>query len=278
MTRTSRYLSCAGYEIHFSAWGEAGAEPVVMWHGLARTGRDFDDIARHLAGRYRVICPDTIGRGLSQWATDRDRDYCFKVYAEIALDLLGQLGIETLRWVGTSMGGVLGVALAAGPLAGRISHLVINDIGPEVPAAAAERISTYAGNPPAFESFGAFEAWIRTIYAPFGEHDDATWKLLAETGCRRMDDGRVTVHYDPKIVTQFTTHKGDLDVWDAYDKLACPTLVLHGAESDVLPAETARAMTERGPRAELVEIEGVGHAPLLNDAAQRAIVADFLAR
>jgi len=278
MTRRSRYVTCAGFEIHVSEWGAAGDPPVVMWHGLARTGRDFDDIARHLAAHYRVIAPDTIGRGLSQWAKDRERDYCFEVYAKIALDVLDRLGIDRLRWVGTSMGGLLGVALAADALGERISHLVINDIGPAVPQAAADRIAAYAGDPPSFESFGEFETWIRTIYAPFGKHDDATWKLLAETGCRRMDDGRVTVHYDPRIVTQFTTHKGDLDLWEAYDAVGCPTLLLRGANSDVLPAETAAAMTERGPKAELVEIAGVGHAPLLNDAAQRTLVADFLAR
>lgn len=278
MTRTSRYLTCAGYEIHFSEWGAAHDDVVVMWHGLARTGRDFDDIAGHLAARYRVICPDTIGRGLSQWAKDRERDYCFAVYGEIALALLDQLGVDRLRWVGTSMGGLIGVTLAAGALKDRISHLVINDIGPEVPQAAAERIAAYAGDPPSFASFGEFEAWIRTIYQPFGEHDDATWKLLAETGHRRMDDGRITVHYDPRIVTQFTTHKSDLDLWDEYDAVSCPTLLLHGVNSDVLPAAVAEAMTTRGPKAELVDIEDVGHAPLLDNEEQRGVVTAFFAR
>jgi pimeloyl-ACP methyl ester carboxylesterase len=278
MTRTSRYLTCAGYEIHFSEWGTANDQAVVMWHGLARTGRDFDDIAGHLAARYSVICPDTIGRGLSEWAKDRERDYCFAVYCDIALALLDQLGVDRLRWVGTSMGGLIGVTLAAEALKGRVTHLVINDIGPEVPQAAAERIATYAGNPPSFPTFGEFEAWIRTIYLPFGEHDDATWKLLAETGHRRTDDGLITVHYDPRIVTQFTTHKSDLDLWEAYDAVTCPTLLLRGADSDVLPAAVAEAMTQRGPKAEVVVIEGVGHAPLLDNAEQRALVADFLAR
>lgn len=278
MTRTSRYFDCAGYEIHVSEWGELGNPAVVMWHGLARTGRDFDDIASYLAAHYRVVCPDTIGRGLSQWAKDRERDYCFEVYCEIAVALLDQLGIDRLRWVGTSMGGLIGVKLAAEALKDRISHLVINDIGPELPKAAADRIASYAGDPLSFPSFGEFEAWIRTIYQPFGEHDDATWKLLAETGCRRTGDGRVTVHYDPRIVTQFTTHKSDLDLWEIYDAVACPTLLLRGANSDVLPKETAEAMTRRGPKAELVEFADVGHAPVLNNEAQRALVAGFLAR
>jgi pimeloyl-ACP methyl ester carboxylesterase len=278
MSRISRYLTCAGYEIHVSEWGAANDDVVVMWHGLARTGRDFDDIASHLAERYRVICPDTIGRGLSEWAKDRERDYCFEVYCEIAVALLDQLGIDTLRWVGTSMGGLIGVTLAADALKGRISHLVVNDIGPELPQAAADRIATYAGDPPSFPTFGEFEAWIRTIYQPFGEHDDATWKLLAETAHRRTGDGRITVHYDPRIVTQFTTHKSDLDLWEAYDAVTCPTLLLRGANSDVLPMAVAEAMTKRGPKAELVEIAGVGHAPVLNNEAQRSLVTEFLAR
>jgi len=278
MTRTSRYLQCAGYEIHVSDWGDVARPAVVMWHGLARTGRDFDDIAGHLAARYRVVCPDTIGRGLSQWARDRERDYCFDVYCEIAVALLDQLGIDRLRWVGTSMGGLIGVKLAAEALSGRISHLVVNDIGPELPKAAADRIAAYAGDPPSFSSFGEFEAWIRTIYQPFGEHDDATWKLLAETACRRTGDGRITVHYDPRIVTQFTTHKTDLDLWACYDAVTCPTLLLRGADSDVLLRATAEAMTRRGPQAELVEIVGVGHAPVLNNEAQRALIDEFLAR
>lgn len=282
MARTSRYLNAGGFEIHLSEWGRgewgrADAPTVVMWHGLARTGRDFDDLAAHMCERYRVIAPDTIGRGLSQWANDRERDYCFDVYGRIAVDLLDQLGVDELRWVGTSMGGLIGATLAAGPLKGRISHLLLNDIGPDVPEAARERIGAYVGNPPRFETVSAYEDWIRTVYTPFGEHDDATWRHLAETSCRRTGDGKITVHYDPKIVTQFTNHKADLDIWPAYDAIDCPTLVMRGQTSDVLARDTAHEMTRRGPRATLVEIDGVGHAPVLNDAAQRAIVEDFLA-
>ena len=276
MPFVSRYLTCAGYEIHFTEWGEQTSEPVIMWHGLSRSGRDFDDIAGHLAGRYRVLCPDTIGRGLSQWAKDREHDYCFEVYVRIALEMLVQAGIENMRWVGTSMGALIGMRLAAGELKGRISHLLINDIGPEIPAAAATRIAEYVGNPPVFDSYAAFEDWIRTVYTPFGEQDDATWRHLAESSCRRTSEGRITVHYDPKIVTQFTTHKSDLDLWDDYDKLECRTLVLRGALSDVLTAETAAMMTKRGPKAELVEVADVGHAPVLNTGGQRKIVEDFL--
>lgn len=272
----SRTLICAGYEIHFTEWGEQTGEAVIMWHGLSRSGRDFDDIAGHLARRYRVLCPDTIGRGLSQWAEDRERDYCFEIYARIALDLLAQAGIETLRWVGTSMGALLGMRLAARELKGRISHLLINDIGPEVPGAAATRIAEYVGNPPVFEDFAGFEDWVRTVYAPFGEQDEATWRHLAESSLRRTGEGRFTAHYDPKIVTQFTTHRGDLDLWEDYDRLECRVLVLRGALSDVLTPETAAMMAGRGPKAALAEVAEVGHAPVLNTPTQRKIVEDFL--
>ncbi len=273
----SRYLTCAGYEIHFTEWGAANRDAVIMWHGLARSGRDFDFIAGPLSQRYRVICPDTIGRGLSQWARDRDRDYCFQVYGDIALDLLRQLEIGSLRWVGTSMGGAVGITLAADRLKTRISHLVINDIGPEVPPAAAQRIADYVGKPPTLAGFGEFESWIRTIYASFGAHDESVWRHLAETTFRRTDEGKFTAHYDPKIVTQFTTHAGDLDCWPAYDRIACKTMLMRGAASDLLPRETAKRMTERGPRAALVEIEGVGHAPVLNTPHQIETIERFLA-
>ncbi len=273
----SRYLTCAGYEIHFTEWGAGNREAVMMWHGLARSGRDFDFIADPLSRRYRVICPDTIGRGLSQWARDREREYCFRVYGDVALDLLRQLEIDTLRWVGTSMGGLIGVTLAAERLQTRISHLLINDIGPEVPKTAAARIVDYVGKPPEFARYEEFETWIRTVYSSFGAHADSAWRHLAETTCRRTDDGRLAVHYDPKIVTQFTTHAGDLDCWPAYDRIACKTLLLRGEVSDVLPNDTARRMTERGPRCTLVEIEGVGHAPVLDTPAQVDLVERFLA-
>lgn len=273
----SRYLTCAGYEIHFMDWGRPEAPPVVMWHGLARTGRDFDDIARALADRYRVICPDTLGRGLSAWAKHPAQEYTYPFYGRIALDLLGQLGIGALRWVGTSMGGLLGIALAGGALKGRITHLVINDIGPIVEPAAVQRIVTYAGNPPVFDTLAELEGWFRTVYAPFGIKTEAGWRHLMETSCRRMDDGRVTVHYDPRMVQGITNAAPQSDPWALYDQVACKTLLLRGQASDVISAATAQAMTRRGPRARLVEFPGYGHAPPLSEPDQQRIVADFLA-
>ena len=150
MTPTSRYLSCEGRELHITEWGAQHSEVVVAWHGLARTGRDMDDIAAHLAQRWRVICPDTIGRGLSQWSPLPDEEYQLDFYSRQATALLDQLGIAQCRWLGTSMGGAIGLHAAHGGLRGRITRLVMNDIGPELAAPAVERIRSYAGSPAAF--------------------------------------------------------------------------------------------------------------------------------
>jgi pimeloyl-ACP methyl ester carboxylesterase len=271
----SRYAVCEGREIHYTEWGE-GPDTVIAWHGLARTGRDMDDIAAHLANRYRVVCPDTIGRGLSQWSPAPEREYCLDFYARIAVALLKGIGIEKCHWIGTSMGGALGIRLAAGPLRGRIRRLVLNDIGPQLGAAAVERIRAYAGSPPAFERMSELEAYFRTIYRPFGELTDAQWRRLAETSARRTAEGRFTPHYDPKMALQFEHHPGDYDQWGAYDAIEAPTLCLRGESSDLLLPETAEEMRRRGPRAEVVTIPGCGHAPALNVPGQFAVVERFL--
>ncbi len=277
MTMASRYLVCAGRELHFTEWGREDGEVVVCWHGLARTGRDFDALAHYLSSRYHVICPDTLGRGSSQWAVDPVGEYGFPFYSELVLDLCRSLGIRQMRWIGTSMGGLLGIMLAAGALAGRITHLVLNDIGPEISAGALQRIATYVGNPPSFDTLTALEPWLRNIYATFGPQTDATWRHLAETSWRRTDAGKFTLHYDPRIVDPARPPAGALDIWAVFDRVKCPTLLLRGIESDVLSRETAEAMTRRGPCCRLVEIEHCGHAPLLNRPAQQQVVAEFLA-
>lgn len=273
----SRYAVCRGFEVHFMEWGSAHAPAILMWHGLARSGRDFDPLAAALADRYRVICPDQIGRGLSQWSSEPGRDYCMGTYADVAADLAGVLGLDRFLWVGTSMGGALGMVAAATTLAGRIDRLVVNDIGPTLPGPAIDRIRTYAGNPPSFARYSEFEKWIRLVYEPFGSHTEDQWRHLAETTVRRLPDGRLTPHYDPRIVSQFELHPTDYERWDLYDTLKLPMLVLRGQTSDLLLADVATAMAGRGPRAHVVEIAGCGHAPGLNTASQIDLVSAFLA-
>ena len=276
MTPSSRYLVCEGREIHYMEWGAGRPETVVAWHGLARTGRDMDDIAERLAARYRVICPDTIGRGLSQWSPAPENEYCLAFYARIAASLVDQLGLEAFHWIGTSMGGAIGIHLAANALKGRIRRLVLNDIGPKLGAAAVERIRSYAGSPPEFDRVGELEAYFRTVYKPYGWLSDEQWRRLTETSVRRTAAGRVTPHYDPKMVLQFTQHPDDYDQWPAWDAIEAPTLCLRGETSDLLLPEVAEEMRRRGPRALVVTIPGCGHAPALNVPAQYEVVERFL--
>lgn len=273
----SAYIPAAEFEMHVTEWGDPALPALVMWHGLARTGRDFDEAAQALSDSYFVICPDTLGRGLSSWARDFARDYSYATFGATALGVLDHYRIDRLRWIGTSMGGLIGVTLAAGALKGRMTHLVVNDIGPGIPEAASARIAAYVGDVPTYDTVAELEAWLRRNYAPFGSNSDAFWRRMADTSMRRTDDGRVTVHYDPNIVSQFTHHKGDLDQWDAYDAIAARTLLLRGGESDVLPAEVAAEMQRRGPKPRLVEFPGVGHAPTLASAAEIALLREFLA-
>ncbi|HEX5737710.1 MAG TPA: alpha/beta hydrolase [Hydrogenophaga sp.] len=276
----SRYLACEGREIHFMDWAPAtpNGSTVVAWHGLARTGRDMDVLAAHFASLgYRVICPDTIGRGLSQWSPDPKAEYCLDFYARIATALVDHLALDRFLWVGTSMGGAIGMVCAAGPLQGRIQRLVLNDVGPQPAEAAIERIRSYAGHPAAFATVGELEQYFRTVYKPYGFLTDAQWTLLTESSARRLPDGRVTPHYDPAMVQQFEHHPNDYELWGTYDRIDVPVLCLRGAESDLLLADTAEAMRTRGPRAQVITIAGCGHAPALNVPEQLALVERFMA-
>jgi pimeloyl-ACP methyl ester carboxylesterase len=289
MSFTSHYVRCAGRELHYTDWGQAHGSgqrgTVIAWHGLARTGRDMDELAAHLSARgWRVVCPDTLGRGLSQWSPDPKHEYCLAFYARLAAALLQQLGIGQAHWVGTSMGGAIGMVGASGlfepDLARRIQSLVLNDTAPQVQASAIERIKSYAGHPPAFETISELEAFFRQVYKPYGALTDAQWRRLTETSTRRLPDGRVTPHYDPAMVQQFTNHPDDYLIWPHYDALQVPVLCLRGAESDLVSRETTAEMLTRGPgargRTRIVEVPGCGHAPALNVPAHFDLVTGFI--
>jgi pimeloyl-ACP methyl ester carboxylesterase len=277
MQQSSHYLRCHGREIHYVEWGDKAAPPLIMWHGLARTCRDFDDLALALCGSYRIIAPDTLGRGFSQWSPAPDEEYCLAFYAQIAQSLFDQLGIERARWVGTSMGGAVGTRAAATTLKGRISHLVLNDNGPMLAPEALERIKAYAGNPPEFDTVTELEAFLRKVYLPYGWQSDAQWRRMTETSTRRLPNGKVTPHYDPAMVRQFFVHPNDYRTWEFYDQLEMPTLVLRGEDSDLLLQDTVVEMSQRGPRAQVAIIPNCGHAPCLNVPEQIEIVRQFLA-
>jgi pimeloyl-ACP methyl ester carboxylesterase len=274
---TSHYLTCAGRELHYTEWGAQHGETVIAWHGLARTCRDMDDVAGHLSQRYRVICPDTIGRGLSQWSAEPEKEYCLAYYVQQAQALVEQLGLQQFHWIGTSMGGAIGLVAAATALRGRVRRLILNDSGPQIADAAIARIRGYAGNPAAFASVTELENYFRTVYKPYGWLSDAQWRRLTETSTRRLPDGRVTPHYDPAMVMQFSHHTDDYLLWNEWDSLDIPVLCLRGESSDLLLPHTAEQMRQRGPQAVVVEIAGCGHAPALNTPAQYALVERFFA-
>jgi len=284
MSSSSRYTTCAGREIHYTEWGAGHGPTVIAWHGLARTGRDMDELAAHLSARYRVICPDTIGRGFSQWSPDPHHEYTLAFYARLAAELFDRLGIESAHWVGTSMGGAIGMVCAGGlaqpGLKGRIRSLVLNDNAPHLAEPAIARIRAYAGNPPAFATMAELEAFFRQVYQPYGWLSDAQWRRLTETSTRRLPDGRVTPHYDPNMVMQFIDHPNDYEVWQHYEAIEVPVLCLRGAESDLVLRETTAEMLRRGPGrrglARVVEVPGCGHAPALNVPDQLALVAGFI--
>ena len=285
---TSHYIECAGREIHFLEWGAEHAQTVIAWHGLARTGRDMDELAAHLSQEHgwRVLCPDTIGRGLSQWSPEPKDEYCLAFYARIAADFCERLGVERAHWIGTSMGGALGMVCASGlaepSMRPRIRSLVLNDTAPEVAQAAIQRIRSYAGSPPAFSTVTELEAFFRQVYQPYGALTDAQWRRLTETSTRRLPDGRVTPHYDPAMVGQFVHYPDDYSVWNHYDRIEVPTLCLRGIDSDLVKRETLTAMTQRGPGArgllETVEVPGCGHAPALNVPEHFELITKFLSK
>lgn len=284
MSHTSRYATCAGREIHYTEWGAGHSRTVIAWHGLARTGRDMDELAQHLASRYRVICPDTLGRGFSQWSPDPHKEYTLAFYAKLAAELMDRLGIEQAHWVGTSMGGAIGTVCAGGvfqpQLKGRIKSLVLNDNAPRLAEPALARIRAYAGNPPAFATMAELEAFFRQVYKPYGWLSDAQWRRLTETSARRLPDGRWTPHYDPQMVRQFTDHPNDYDIWVHYDAIDIPVLCLRGAESDLVLRDATDEMMRRGPGTRgltrIVEIPGCGHAPALNVPEQLDLVKSFI--
>ncbi|MCB1461144.1 MAG: alpha/beta hydrolase [Nitratireductor sp.] len=272
----SVYVQAGQHEIHVTQWGDPANPALVMWHGLARTGRDFDELAAALSDDYLVLCPDTLGRGMSAWAGDPAKEYAFSVFGDHAIAILDHYGIGDLRWIGTSMGALIGMTLAGGWLKERISHFVVNDIGPTLPKDALDRIATYAGNPPTFDTIAELENWLRTVYAPFGANPDAFWRRLADTSMRRTDSGKVTVHYDPKMVVHLTAQPQDFDLWSCWDAISARTLVLRGEDSDVLPAAAVHEMQSRGPKPACEVFTGVGHAPTLVSDREISLLRNFL--
>lgn len=273
-------LSPSGlHNMHYTEWGARdNARVVICVHGLTRNCRDFDALAQTLEKDFRVVCPDIVGRGQSEWLADKQH-YGLPQYLADITTLIAKLsadGPREIRWVGTSMGGMIGLLLAS--LARTpVRKLVLNDVGTLIPKASLERIAAYVGKAPSFKTLAETNAYVRYVSASFGPHSDAQWDHLTRHNARQNADGTWTMNYDPGVALPFQQGPlNDIDLWDAYDRITCPTLLLRGADSDLLLKDTALAMLQRGPKARLVEFAGVGHAPMLMADDQIKAVREFL--
>lgn len=273
-----RCLSVAGFHrMAYREWGPPdAARTAVCVHGLTRNGQDFEVLAPALAANgWRVVCPDVAGRGDSDWPAD-PQAYTYAQYLADMTVLLARLATARVTWIGTSMGGLIGMMLAAQP-GSPIERLVLNDIGPFIPKAALARLAIYVGADPRFSDMPAAERYVREVHAPFGDLGDDGWRRLTEISVKPADGGGLRLRYDPRIGDALRQNPPeDVDLWAVWDRITCPTLVLRGANSDLLLPATAAGMERRGPRAEVVEIAGCGHAPALRAADQAALVRDWL--
>jgi pimeloyl-ACP methyl ester carboxylesterase len=274
-------LSSKGFHrMRYVEWGDPDAERVaILVHGLTRNGRDFDVLAQALIPEFRVMCPDVAGRGASDWLPAKEDygypQYCADMTALIARATAGGRP-RRIYWIGTSMGGIIGMLLASRPNS-PIQKLVVNDVGTLIPKAALERIGAYVGKDPRFRTLEEMEAAVRLVSAPFGPLTDAQWRHLTVTGAKQHGDGSWGFCYDPGIAVPFRAQAlADVDLWQYWDAITCPTLLVRGAHSDVLLKDTAAAMTRRGPRPRLIEFDGVGHAPMLMADEQIQVVRKFL--
>jgi pimeloyl-ACP methyl ester carboxylesterase len=275
-----RHLACLGpsgfHRVAYDEWcGMVGAPTLVCVHGLSRNARDFDAIAADLSRHYRVVCPDMPGRGRSAWLAN-PADYAFPLYLADCAALLARLDVESVDWIGTSMGALIGMMLAA-QRGSPIRKLVLNDAGAFVSGEGLNRIGGYLGADPTFASIEAMEAALRRNNTPYGSLTDAQWRKLTIDSAREKPGGGYGFNYDPRLGDPYKAGPvGDVDLWAFWDAVRCPTLLLRGEKSDIVSRDVAEAMTKRGPKAKLVEFPGIGHAPQLLSDDQIGAVRDFL--
>lgn len=265
------------HRMAYTEWGATDNRRVVICvHGLTRNGRDFDTLAAALAPHFRVVCPDVVGRGKSGRLLD-PTGYALPQYVADMVTLIARLNVDQVYWVGTSMGGLIGMYLAS-LRSSPVSRLLLNDVGPTIATASLERIGEYLGSDPTWATFEEALFYTQVICAPFGALTAQQWQQLTEHSVSQRADGRWGFVYDPAIAAPFKQAfaGAEINLWPVYEAITCPTLVTRGAQSDLLTRETWQDMGLRGPRAQLAEIDGVGHAPMFLDDAQIAIARDFL--
>lgn len=266
------------HRLNIYEWGKGNDEVLICSHGLTRNGRDFDFLALHLQERYRILCPDTSGRGKSEWLKN-PADYNYVTYIADMLHMLHELGISKCKWIGTSMGGLIGMMIAAN-VPGAIEKLVINDIGAFIPASGLERIGEYVGRETVFKNPDEATIYFKEIFAPWGIKSDAHISHMLKYSLKETEKG-LTFNYDPNIGAAFRDEKGaprkmqDINLWDLWEKVTCPVLLLHGRESDILPTDIAKKMATRNFTT-LQEYPGIGHAPSLMDEKQIDLISQWI--
>ena len=271
-------LSPSGlHRMSYYEWGERDNPRVLVCvHGLTRNGSDFDALASALSGHYRVICPDVVGRGRSGRLRD-PAAYAVPQYVADMVTLIARLNVDSVHWLGTSMGGLIGMALAAQE-GSPIRKLALNDVGPLITVESLQRIAGYVGNDPDWATIDEALAYVKAVSAPFGPLTEAQWYALTESSIVQRSDGRWAFRYDPGIAAPFRAAfvEREIDLWPLYQAITCPTLAIRGSESDLMTRETWLRMGDCGPRAKLAEVPGVGHAPMFQSDEQIGIVRDFL--
>lgn len=276
-TRFHLGLSVQGFhKLHYLEWGEEKNDQVVVCvHGVSRNAHDFDFLAPELTSQYRVICPDVVGRGHSDWL-NKPELYTFPQYLTDATALIARTGVEKLDWIGTSMGGIIGMMIAAQPQS-PIRRLILNDIGPFVPAKSMKRIRTYLKVSPKFKSLKVAETLFRLIFAPFGHMTEEQWKHLVKYSLIKQQNGSFILARDPAIGRSILL-KEDVNLWPLWHQIRCPVLLLRGEKSDILSPEVVEQMKQTKPDLQVVEIPNVGHAPTLADPTQIEIIKSWLAQ
>jgi pimeloyl-ACP methyl ester carboxylesterase len=276
-----QWLSPQGlHSLGYREWGAPDNPHVLIAvHGLTRTGADFEYLAQALSHKVRVIAPDMPGRGLSEWLPNGAM-YVIPYYLSACVALVARTNSTTLDWLGTSMGGLIGMAYASVPH-NPIRKLILNDVGPQLNLDALKRIGDYVSKQVMFDTKEQACEYIKQITLPFGPHTSEQWKLLCGSVLVQKEN-KWTTHYDPAIADSFqdlsevTTKSHEQTLWAAYDAITAQTLLVRGELSDLLSPDTAQQMTQRGPKAKLVEVRGVGHAPTFMQNEQIALIEQFL--